>query len=169
MVRALVPGSFDPVTNGHLDIIERAANMFDAVIVAVARNNSKTPLFTMDERLAMLAESCAVWHNVTVATLDGLLVQYALDHDVAVIVKGLRAVSDFEYELQMAHMNRRLSRAVETVFMMTGSEYSYLSSSIVKEIARLGGSVEGLVPDHVGTRLQQKYAGPQTGEERRDR
>ena len=160
MVRALVPGSFDPVTNGHLDIIERAANMFGSVIVAVARNNSKTPLFTTEERVAMLAESCAVWHNVTVETLDGLLVQYALDHEVAVIVKGLRAVSDFEYELQMAHMNRRLSRAVETVFMMTGSEYSYLSSSIVKEIARLGGSVEGLVPDHVGTRLQQKYAGP---------
>ena len=160
MVRALVPGSFDPVTNGHLDIIERAANMFDAVIVAVARNNSKTPLFSMDERLAMLTESCAVWRNVTVETLDGLLVQYALDHEVAVIVKGLRAVSDFEYELQMAHMNRRLSRAVETVFMMTGSEYSYLSSSIVKEIARLGGSVEGLVPNHVGTRLQQKYAVP---------
>ena len=158
MVRALVPGSFDPVTNGHLDIIERAANMFDAVIVAVARNNTKSPLFTTDERVAMLIESCAVWHNVTVETLDGLLVHYAIEHEVAVIVKGLRAVSDFEYELQMAHMNRRLSRAVETVFMMTGSEYSYLSSSIVKEIARLGGSVEGLVPAHVGTRLQQKYA-----------
>ncbi len=160
MVRALVPGSFDPVTNGHLDIIERAANMFGSVIVAVAHNNSKAALFTTEERVAMLAESCAVWHNVTVATLEGLLVQYALDHEVAVIVKGLRAVSDFEYELQMAHMNRRLSRAVETVFMMTGSEYSYLSSSIVKEIARLGGSVEGLVPDHVGTRLQQKYQKP---------
>ena len=159
MVRALVPGSFDPVTNGHLDIIERAANMFDAVIVAVARNNSKSPLFTTDERVAMLIESCAAWTNVTVHTFEGLLVQYAVEHEVAVIVKGLRAVSDFEYELQMAHMNRRLSRAVETVFMMTGSEYSYLSSSIVKEIARLGGSVEGLVPAHVGTRLQQKYAG----------
>ena len=162
MVRALVPGSFDPVTNGHLDIIERAANMFDAVIVAVARNSAKAPLFTTAERLEMLAESCAVWANVTVETFDGLLVQHAFERDVAVIVKGLRAVSDFEYELQMAHMNRRLSRAVETVFMMTGSEYSYLSSSIVKEIARLGGSVEGLVPNHVGTRLQQKYAHPQT-------
>ena len=160
MVRALVPGSFDPVTNGHLDIIERAAGMFDSVVVTVARNSSKTPLFTLEERLEMLTVSCAVWPNVAVETFDGLLVAYASEHGAQVIVKGLRAVSDFEYELQMALMNRRLSREIETVFMMTGSEYSYLSSSIVKEIARLGGSVEGLVPNHVGNRLQQKYEHP---------
>lgn len=157
MARALVPGSFDPVTNGHLDIIVRAAGMFEEVLVAVSRNSTKTPLFTIDERLEMLREVCAPYSNVTVMALEGLLVQFALDHGASVIVKGLRAVSDFEYELQMALMNRRLTGAVETVFLMTGAEYSYLSSSIVKEIARLGGAVEGLVPDSVQQRLQQKY------------
>jgi pantetheine-phosphate adenylyltransferase len=156
MARALVPGSFDPVTNGHLDIIERAAGMFESVLVAVARNTAKTPLFTLEERLQMLTEVCAPWPNVTVDAFEGLLVTYALQQGAAVIVKGLRAVSDFEYELQMALMNKRLNSAVETIFMMTGAEYSYLSSSIVKEIARLGGSVEGLVPNSVGKRLQQR-------------
>ena len=156
--RALVPGSFDPVTNGHLDIIQRAAGMFDEVRVVVARNASKTPLFTLDERVDMLREVCASLTTVTVHTFEGLLVQYAIDCGAQVIVKGLRAVSDFEYELQMALMNRRLADRVETMFLMTGSEYSYLSSNIVKEIARLGGAVEGLVPESVEKRLRQKLA-----------
>jgi pantetheine-phosphate adenylyltransferase len=160
MTRALVPGSFDPVTNGHLDIIERAANMFDSVLVAIARNNSKTPLFTLEERIEMLTEVCAPWPDVSVDSFEGLLVQYALDQGATVIVKGLRAVSDFEYELQMALMNRRLSGSIETIFLMTGAEYSYLSSNIVKEIARLGGAVEGLVPNSVEKRLRQKFANP---------
>ena len=156
--RALVPGSFDPVTNGHLDIIQRAAGMFDEVRVVVARNASKTPLFTLDERVDMLREVCASLTTVTVHTFEGLLVQYAIDCGAQVIVKGLRAVSDFEYELQMALMNRRLADRVETMFLMTGAEYSYLSSNIVKEIARLGGAVEGLVPESVEKRLRQKLA-----------
>lgn len=163
MARALVPGSFDPVTNGHLDIIERAAALFDSVLVAVARNSAKTPLFTLEERIEMLTEVCAPWPNVQVDSFEGLLVHYAREQEAVIIVKGLRAVSDFEYELQMALMNRKLSSAVETVFLMTGAEHSYLSSSIVKEIARLGGSVEGLVPQSVGQRLQQRLGSPQTG------
>lgn len=162
MARALVPGSFDPVTNGHLDIIARAAKMFDTVLVATATNSTKTPLFTLPERLELLKEACAPWPNVSVDVLQGLLVEYAVDHGASVIVKGLRAVSDFEYELQMAMMNRRLNSAVETVFLMTEAEHSYLSSSIVKEIARLGGSVEGLVPSHVEARLRQKVGDPKS-------
>ena len=119
MARALVPGSFDPVTNGHLDIIARAAGMFETVLVSVAPNSSKTPLFTLAERVEMLEEACAPWPNVRVDAFQGLLVEYALNNDATVIVKGLRAVSDFEYELQMAMMNRRLNSAVETVFLMT--------------------------------------------------
>ena len=156
MPNAIVPGSFDPVTNGHLDIIERAAHLFDNVTVAVVINSSKTPMFTLEERVEMLQEVCAHLSNVSVASFDGLLVEYAAQRGANVIVKGLRAVSDFEFELQMALMNRRLSPSVETVFMMTGAEYSYLSSSIVKEIARLGGSVKGLVPNSVTQRLRQK-------------
>lgn len=162
MARALVPGSFDPVTNGHLDIIARAARMFETVLVSVAPNSSKTPLFTLAERVEMLQQACAPWPNVCVDAFQGLLVEYALKNDATVIVKGLRAVSDFEYELQMAMMNRRLNSAVETVFLMTEAEHSYLSSSIVKEIARLGGSVEGLVPSHVEERLRQKVGNPKT-------
>lgn len=162
MAKALVPGSFDPVTNGHLDIIERAAAMFDEVLIAVARNSTKTPLFTVEERMEMLEEACAAWSNVRVSTFEGLLVNYALENGVTAIVKGLRAVSDFEYELQMALMNRRLTEKVETIFLMTGAEHSYLSSSIVKEIARLGGAVEGLVPSRVEQRLRQKVANPGT-------
>lgn len=162
MPRALVPGSFDPVTNGHLDIIERAAGMFDRVLVAVARNYSKAPLFTIEERMEMLTEVCAPYPNVEVDAFEGLLVDYAVAHDASVIVRGLRAVTDFEYEMQMALMNRRLNSAVETVFMMPGAEYSYLSSSIVKEIARLGGSVKGLVPHRVEERLRQKVGQDRT-------
>ncbi len=156
MPNAIVPGSFDPPTNGHLDIIERAALLFANVTVAVAVNSSKEPMFTLDERVAMLQEVCAHLPNVTIGSFTGLLVEYARQRGASVIAKGLRAVSDFEYELQMALMNRRQSPDVETVFMMTGSEYSYLSSSIVKEIARLGGSVEGLVPNSVKQHLREK-------------
>ena len=156
MAKALVPGSFDPVTNGHLDIIRRAAAMFDTVLIAVARNYSKSPLFDLEDRVAILTEVCQDHPNVSIASFEGLLVNYAAENGATVIVKGLRAVSDFEYELQMALMNRRLKQDVETVFLMTGAEHSYLSSSIVKEIARLGGSVEGLVPQSVERRLQTK-------------
>ena len=156
MVKALVPGSYDPVTNGHLDIIGRAAAMFETVVVAVARNYSKMPLFTAEERVEMLRDVCADWPNVSIDAFEGLLVNYAFERNASVIVKGLRAVSDFEYELQMALMNRRLNADVETVFLMTGPEHSYLSSSIVKEIARLGGTVEGLVPQSVEELLRQK-------------
>ena len=156
MAKAIVPGSFDPVTNGHLDIIERAAKLFENVTVAVAINSGKTPLFTMEERIQMGREEVGHLPNVEVDSFTGLLVDYAESRGASVIVKGLRAVMDFEYELQMALMNRRQRAEVETVFMMTGTEYSYLSSSIVKEIARLGGSVEGLVPENVGKRLRAK-------------
>jgi pantetheine-phosphate adenylyltransferase len=158
MTCALVPGSFDPVTNGHLDIIARAARMFSEVRVVVARNSTKTPLFTIEERVEMLTGVCAAFSNVTVDTFTGLLVNYAAAHDATVIVKGLRFVSDFEYEMQMALMNRRLNAAIETVFLMTGAEHSDLSSSIVKEIARLGGAVEGLVPNIVRQALNAKFA-----------
>lgn len=158
MVRALVPGSFDPVTYGHLDIVERASGMFDHVVVTVGSNYSKAHLFSLDERMEMLAEACSRWPNVSIDSFDGLLVEYAFQRGATVIVKGLRAVSDFEYELQMALMNRRLNKAVETIFLMTSPEHSYLSSSIVKEIARLGGAVEGLVPDSVERRLRERLS-----------
>jgi pantetheine-phosphate adenylyltransferase len=157
MTCALVPGSFDPVTNGHLDVIGRAAGMFSEVRVVVARNSSKTPLFTVEERMEMLAEVCVPYTNVTVDAFEGLLVHYAAAQGATVIVKGLRFVSDFEYEMQQALMNRRQNSAIETVFLMTGAEYSDLSSSIVKEIARLGGAVEGLVPNIVRERLSAKF------------
>jgi pantetheine-phosphate adenylyltransferase len=156
MTHALIPGSFDPVTNGHLDIIGRAAGIYDTVLVSVVRNYSKAPLFTIEERMEMLADACSAWSNIRIGSFEGLLVEYATQQDVHVIVKGLRAVSDFEYEFQMAQLNRHLNGNVETVFMMTGTEYAYLSSSIVKEIARLGGTVKGLVPENVEARLRQK-------------
>lgn len=144
---AVYPGSFDPVTSGHFDIIERAAAMFETVIVLVAVNSSKTPLFTADERVQILRAVCGDLKNVQVETLEnGLLVEYAIRRGAQVVVKGLRAVSDFEYEFQMALLNRHLEPNVETVFLMTSAEHSYLSSSIVKEIGRLGGDVRGLVP-----------------------
>ena len=155
---AVYPGSFDPVTSGHYDIIARAAGMYERVIVLVAVNSSKTPLFDAAERATMLRESCADLSNVQVEMLpDGLLVEYAKSRGAGVIIKGLRAVSDFEYEFQMALLNRRLEPSVETVFLMTGAEFSYLSSSIVKEIARLGGDVTGLVPPPVLPFLRRKF------------
>lgn len=155
---AIYPGSFDPVTSGHFDIITRAAGMFETVIVLVAVNSAKAPLFTPDQRVGMLREACHGLPNVRVDTLaDRLLVEYATEQGAKVIVKGLRAVSDFEYEFQMALLNRHLQPDVETVFLMTSAEHSYLSSSIVKEIARLGGDVQGLVPPPVLPLLKQKF------------
>jgi len=152
---AVCPGSFDPVTNGHLDVFTRAAALADKVIVAVLINKTKSGLFSVDERIEILREVVAPLPNVEVDSFYGLLVDYCKDHGVNAIVKGLRAVSDFDYELQMAQMNYRLG-GVETLFVSTNPLYSYLSSSLVKEVARHGGSVEGLVPDAVLPQLQAK-------------
>ena len=145
---ALCPGTFDPVTNGHLDVVGRAASTFDAVVVAVVENQSKTPLFAVAERIALLEEAVRHLGNVRVGAFGGLLVDYARAQGASVIVKGLRAVSDYEYEIQMAQMNQRIGE-IETLFMATSPGWSFLSSSLVKEVARLGGDVEGLVPEHV--------------------
>jgi pantetheine-phosphate adenylyltransferase len=155
-MKAVCPGSFDPVTGGHIDVIERAARVFGEVIVAVAPNPSKQPLFTVEERIEMLRDATSHIPNVRVDAFEGLLVEYVQSQDATVIVKGLRAVSDFEIEFQMALMNRNLAPGVETVFMMTGAEYSYLSSSVVKQIAGMGGSISGLVPEAVEIRLGEK-------------
>jgi pantetheine-phosphate adenylyltransferase len=154
---ALCPGSFDPVTNGHLDIIERTARHWDEVIVAVTRNPQKSQSrFSLEERQEMLGEAVAHLGNVRIETLMGLVVDFARDHGAEVIVKGLRAVSDFEYELQMAQMNKRLS-GIDTFFVSTSPEYSFLSSSLVCEVAKFGGDVKGMVPDGVAERLAQHF------------
>jgi pantetheine-phosphate adenylyltransferase len=153
---AICPGSFDPPTNGHVDMVQRAARLFDRVVVAVLVNVQKTPLFTADERVALLREVLADVPGVEVDTFDGLLVDYAARRGAAAIVRGLRAVSDFEYEYQMALMNRRLDGRVETVFMMPAEQYAYTSSRLVKEVFMLGGSVQGLVPAAVEARLRAK-------------
>jgi pantetheine-phosphate adenylyltransferase len=153
--RALCPGSFDPVTNGHIDIIGRTAKLYDEVVVAIFVNQSKTSLFTVDERVAMLSEVTADFPNVSIDTFEGLVVDYCRVHDIPVIVKGLRAVSDFDYELQMAQMNRGLA-GVDTLFMPTNPEYSFLASSLVKEIAKWGGDVSLLVPPNVLKRLKER-------------
>lgn len=155
MRRCVCPGSFDPVTNGHLDVIERASSLFDEVIVAVLVNVSKKGLFSLDERIEMLRDACADLPGVRVESFHGLLVDFAREHDVTAVVKGLRAVTDFDYELQMAQMNNRLS-GLETLFVATNPEYSYLSSSLVKEVASYGGDVAGLVPDAVVRRLRDR-------------
>lgn len=157
-VTALCPGTFDPVTNGHVDIIERAAKQFDRVVVAVLDNPGKQPLFGVEERVAMLKEATGGIDRVEVDSFSGLLVEYAKRMDARVIVKGLRAVTDFEYEIQMAQMNQRLG-GVETFFMTTDPTWSYLSSSLVREVARFGGDVEGLVPPVVAERLREKHGG----------
>ena len=146
MRRAIYPGSFDPVTNGHLDVIERARKLFDEVVVAVAHNDQKQPYFTLKERLAFLAQVTASLKGVKVLPLDGLLVEFAVQQNAHAVVRGLRAVSDFEFEFQMALMNRKLEATVETIFLMPKEEYTYLSSRIVKEVARLGGDVAQFVP-----------------------
>jgi len=157
-VIAVYPGSFDPVTSGHFDVIARAAGMFETLLVLVAANSSKSPLFTGEERVDLLRQSCANLPNVRVELLPPtLLVSYVVESDAKVIVKGLRAVSDFEYEFQMALLNRHLQPGVETIFLMTAAEHAYLSSSIVKEIARLGGDITGLVPEPVQDALKNKY------------
>jgi pantetheine-phosphate adenylyltransferase len=153
---AVYPGSFDPATNGHLDVIQRSAHTFDRLIVAVGRNSGKTPMLTPDERVEILQECCAPWPNVSVTSFGGMLVEFARENGARVLIKGLRAVSDFEYEFQMALANRQLAPDVETLFMMTSAEHLYLSSSIVKEIARLGGNVSALVPPMVESRLREK-------------
>jgi pantetheine-phosphate adenylyltransferase len=152
---ALCPGTFDPVTNGHLDIIGRASETFEAVVVGALENPSKQPMFPLEERVAMLKEACSGMRGVTVVTFRGLLVDLARAQGDAVIVKGLRAVSDYEYEIQMAQMNHRLA-GVETLFMPTNPKWSFLSSSLVKEVAQLGGDVSGLVPDHVRASLADR-------------
>ena len=152
---ALCPGTFDPVTNGHLDIIGRAAETFDAVIVGALENPSKQPMFTLEERVAMLKEACSGMAGVSVVSFRGLLVDFAKAQEAGVIVKGLRAVSDYEYEIQMAQMNHRLA-GVETVFIPTNPSWSFLSSSLVKEVAKLGGDVAGLVPEHVREALADR-------------
>ncbi|MFD4192474.1 MULTISPECIES: pantetheine-phosphate adenylyltransferase [Amycolatopsis] len=157
MRRAVCPGSYDPVTNGHLDIIERAAKLFDEVVVAVMINKSKKGMFTIDERLDMLREITAHLPNVRVDSWHGLLVDYCRQHDIAAIAKGLRSVSDFDYELQMAQMNRELS-GVETLLMSNNPAYGFVSSSLVKEVATYGGDVKNLVPDVVFERLTAKLA-----------
>jgi pantetheine-phosphate adenylyltransferase len=152
---ACCPGTYDPVTNGHLDIVARAAKVFDKVIVAALVNPGKQPMFTLEERLAMLKEVTSDIGVVEVDAFEGLLVDFARDRSVTAIVKGLRAVSDFDYELQMAQMNYRLA-GVETMFMSTNPSYSYLSSSLVKDVARNGGDVTGLVPEPVRRRLRER-------------
>ncbi|MDH4229332.1 MAG: pantetheine-phosphate adenylyltransferase [Nitrospirota bacterium] len=153
---AIYPGSFDPVTNGHLDIVRRCRPLFDRVTVAVAVNPSKHPMFSVSERLQMLSETFAEFDHVEVASFSGLLVNFARDRQAQAIVRGLRAVSDFEYELQMALMNRRLAGTIETIFLMPSEEYTYLSSSIIKGVALAGGDVSSLVPPGVETLLKKK-------------
>jgi pantetheine-phosphate adenylyltransferase len=153
---AIYPGSFDPITNGHLDVIERCCKLYDRVIVAALVNVEKRPLFTTRERVSMLRRATASWKNVSVDTFDGLLVDFARERKASVIVRGIRAVSDYEYELQMALMNRRLDNSIETVFLMPAESYSYLSSRLVKEVFLLGGSVRGLVPPLVEVALARK-------------
>jgi len=153
---AIYPGSFDPLTNGHLDVIQRAARLFDRVIVAVAENDSKHPLFTLAERVALVKQAVTKLPNVQTDSFDGLLVEYVAARQAQAIVRGLRAVSDFEFEFQLALMNRKLDEKIETIFMMPKDTYTFLSSRIVKEIARLGGDVRPFVPAHVQLALKKK-------------
>jgi pantetheine-phosphate adenylyltransferase len=161
-VVAVYPGSFDPLTNGHIDIIQRGLRLFDRVVIAVLINQEKAPLFTVPERVQIAREVFRERANVEVDTFDGLLVEYAQMKKASVIVRGLRAVSDFEYEMQMALMNRRLCPEVETVFMMPAEPYTYVSSRLIKEVVALGGSVHDLVPDIVERRLREKKLARET-------
>jgi pantetheine-phosphate adenylyltransferase len=154
---AVYPGTFDPITNGHVDIIKRSLRMFDQVVVAIAVNASKTPLFSLEERVDLAQKCFSANRNITVDTTSGLIVNYAVQKKACAIVRGLRAVSDFDYEFQMALMNRKLERKVQTVFLMTGFRWIYISSSIIKDAARHGGDVSGMVPAHVLAALKQKY------------
>src|SRR6202008_4987327 len=156
MRRAIYPGSFDPVTNGHLDVVERAGKLFDEVIVAVAHNDEKQPLFSLEERLDLLKQTVGKIDNVRIAQFEGLLIEFARAEKANAVIRGLLAVSDFEFEFQMALMNRKLEGTVETIFLMPKEEYTYLSSRIVKEIARLGGDVTEFVPPRVAKALLRK-------------
>jgi pantetheine-phosphate adenylyltransferase len=158
MRTAIYPGSFDPVTNGHLDVVQRATKLFDCVVVAVAQSDSKHPLFTLDERVALVRAAVGDLPGVEVDAFEGLLVDYAARRSAQAVVRGLRAVSDFEFEFQLALMNRKLNEGVETIFMMPRDTYTFLSSRIVKEIARLGGDVSAFVPVQVQTALRRKLA-----------
>jgi pantetheine-phosphate adenylyltransferase len=160
MRTAIYPGSFDPLTNGHLDVIQRAAKLFDCVVVAVAKNEDKRPLFSSNERLALVKQAVRHLPGVRADTFDGLLIDYVVDRKAQAIVRGLRALSDFEFEFQLALMNRKLNENIETIFMMPKDTYTFLSSRIVKEIARLGGDVEAFVPAHVRVALAKKFPAP---------
>jgi len=160
MRTAIYPGSFDPLTNGHLDVIQRATKLFNRVIVAVAKSEGKHPLFTLEERLKMVSKTVRHLPNVETDAFEGLLVEYAARRSATAVVRGLRAVSDFEFEFQLALMNRKLDERVETIFMMPKDTYTFLSSGIVKEIARLGGDVSAFVPAHVQAALKAKLAAP---------
>ncbi|MDP9292502.1 MAG: pantetheine-phosphate adenylyltransferase [Verrucomicrobiota bacterium] len=157
MKRAIYPGSFDPLTFGHLDVIQRACRLFDEVIVAVAFNDTKSPLFSIDERVELLQTTAGAIEKVTIERFDSLLVNFARERKAHAVIRGLRAVSDFEFEFQMALMNRKLEPAIETIFLMPKEEYTYLSSRIVKEIARLGGDIAKFVPDSVAQALRAKF------------
>ncbi|NDJ13649.1 MAG: pantetheine-phosphate adenylyltransferase [Acidobacteriia bacterium] len=155
-VVAIYPGSFDPITNGHLDVIERGARLFDRLIVSVLRNEAKAPLFTIDERVEMLRETVAPYPNVEVDSFNGLLADYAMRREAGAILRGIRAISDYENELQMALMNRRLQPGLETVFLLAGETFSFISSRLVKEVISLGGNISGLVPPLVEQRLRAR-------------
>jgi pantetheine-phosphate adenylyltransferase len=155
-VKAIYPGTFDPLTNGHLDLVARGAKIFDHLVVAILKNSEKAPLFSVPERVEMITEAVAPYCNVSVATFDGLLVDFVLDQQAQAILRGIRAISDYEYELQMALMNRRLAPDAETVFLMADEKYSYVSSRLIKNVFELGGSVDGLVPETVIRRLRAK-------------
>jgi pantetheine-phosphate adenylyltransferase len=158
-VVALYPGSFDPITNGHLDLIQRGSALFDKLFVAILRNDEKQALFSVDERIEMLSEVVEGYPNVEVGSFDGLLVEYAAHCGASVIIRGIRAVSDYEYELQMALMNRRLRPDIETVFLMASEAHSFLSSKLVKEVIRLGGKITGLVPPSIEVKLRKRLLG----------
>ena len=155
-VVAIYPGSFDPITNGHLDVIERGARLFDRLIVSVLRNEAKAPLFTIDERIEMLRETVTPYPNVEVDSFNGLLADYAMRREAGAILRGIRAISDYENELQMALMNRRLQPGLETVFLLAGETFSFISSRLVKEVISLGGNISGLVPPLVEQRLRAR-------------
>jgi pantetheine-phosphate adenylyltransferase len=159
-VVAIYPGSFDPITSGHLDVIERGSRLCDRLIVAILRNEAKSPLFSVEERMQMLREVTSRYPNIEVDSFDGLLAHYALGKGARAIIRGIRAISDYEYELQMALMNRRLQPELETIFLLAGEQYSFISSKLVKEVISLGGNITGLVPPTVEKRLRERLISP---------
>jgi pantetheine-phosphate adenylyltransferase len=164
-VRAIYPGTFDPLTNGHLDLIARGSKIFDHLVVAILNNSEKEPLFPVAERVEMITEATREFGNISVSTFDGLLVEFARQQQAQALLRGIRAISDYEYEFQMALMNRRLAPQLETVFMMPAEKYSYVSSRLIREVFRLGGSVEGLVPPSVLERMRAGAAAARAAED----